>query len=105
MPAGPAAPIDWSAVVWHPILSALETRPGHWLMLDGFDRPHALIEFVRRGPDVGYKAVTWAPDAADRQLIGYYLTLRAATKSAHLRYVASLGNPGPPIANWGQGRN
>ena len=92
-------------MVWHPILTALETRPGHWLMLDGFDRPHALIEFVRRGPDVGYKAVTWAPDAADRQLIGYYLTLRAATKAAHLRYVASLGNPGPPIANWGQGRS
>ena len=27
-------------MVWHPILSALEIQPGHWQMLDGFDRPH-----------------------------------------------------------------
>jgi hypothetical protein len=70
-------------------------------MLDGFDQPHALIQIVRRGPEVGYKAVTWAAEAADRQLIGYYLTLRAATKASHMRYVRSLGNQGPPIA-WGQ---
>lgn len=88
-------------MVWHPILSALEIQPGHWQMLDGLDQPHALIEFVKRGPEVGYKAVTWAPGAADRQLIGYYRTLRAATKAAHMRYVGTLGNQGPPIA-WGQ---
>ena len=72
-------------------------------MLDGFDHPHALIEFVKRGPEVGYRAVTWAPEAADRQLIGYYLTLRAASKAAHMRYVGTLGNQGQPMA-WGHVR-
>lgn len=88
-------------MVWHPILSALEIHPGRWQMLDGFDQPHALIEIVKRGPEAGYKAVTWALGAADSQLIGYYLTLRAATKAAHLRYVGMLGNQGPPMAYGG----
>lgn len=69
-------------------------------MLDGFDQPHALIEFVKHGPEVGHKTVTWAPGAADRQLIGYYLTLRAAARAAHMRYIGTLGNQGPPMT-WG----
>lgn len=88
-------------MVWHPILSAFEIQPGHWQMLDGFDQPHALTEIVKRGPDVGYKVVIWAAVGADRQLIGYHLALRAATKAAHTRYASSLGDPGPPMAGWG----
>lgn len=42
-------------MVWHPILSALETSPGHSQMLDGSDQPHALIQIVRRGTRSGIK--------------------------------------------------
>lgn len=44
-------------------------------MLDGFDQLHALIEIVRRGPEVGYRAGAGAPEAADRYLIGCFLPL------------------------------
>jgi len=98
--AGPAAPIDWSEMVWHPLLAAVETTPGTWFLLDSYGQPHSVVRMVRRGDELGYRAETWTPEPDLRDLVGYYRTLRAATKAAHMRYVASLGNPGPPIA-WG----
>jgi hypothetical protein len=55
---------------------------------------------VRRGEELGYRSETWAPEPDLCDLVGYYRTPRAATKAAQMCCVASLGNPGPPIA-WG----
>jgi hypothetical protein len=76
---------------WHPVLAAREIEPGHWIMTDPYDRPYGVIRFLRRGGELGYRAVTWAPESADRKLIGYYRTLRAAAKQVHAVFVRSHG--------------
>ena len=74
---------------WHPLLAAREVEPGHWVMVDPHERAYGDIRFVRRGSEVGYRAVTWAEQSADRELIGYYRTLRAAAKATHSLFVRS----------------
>jgi hypothetical protein len=74
---------------WHPIMQAREYEPGHWVMFDARDQPAALIRFVRRGDELGYRVVSWAQDSADRELIGYYRTLRAATMAAHQHIITA----------------
>lgn len=72
---------------WHPIMAASEIEPGHWVMLDTNGKPYGVIRFLRRGDQLGYRSVTWAPDSKDRQLIGYYRNLRAAAAAVHRRFV------------------
>lgn len=73
---------------WHPILAAEEYEPAHWVMLDTYRQPYGMIRLVRRGDEVGYRAETWAQVAADRQLIGYYRTLRAAARMVHMHFIS-----------------
>ncbi len=74
---------------WHPVLAAREVEPGHWVMVDPHERPYGDIRFLRRGSELGYRAVTWAPESSARELIGYYRTLRAAATAAHALFVRS----------------
>jgi hypothetical protein len=84
---------------WHPVLAAREVEPGHWIMTDPYDRPYGVIRFLRRGSELGYRAVTWAPESGDRKLIGYYRTLRAAAKEVHIVFVrAHSADPDRPSA-------
>jgi hypothetical protein len=86
---------------WHPILAADEIEPGTWLMRGPLDEPYAVVRAVEIRSDRGYRSVTYAPESADRELIGYYRTLRAATKGAHVWWVATrspAGHPGPAYA-------
>lgn len=84
-------------MVWHPIMSTVETRPGCFVLQDGFDRPVAQIDFIRRGPDVGYRAERFVAGEAN-ELVGYFTTLLSATKAAHLRVVSTYAHQGGPIA-------
>lgn len=79
---------------WHPILAAQETEPGHWNMVAQYGECYAVVRMLRIDDEVGYRAVTWAERSEDRELIGYYRTLRAATYAAHMRFVRSHGQPG-----------
>lgn len=76
---------------WHPILAAQEYEPGQWVMLDTLERPYAMIDFIRRGEELGYRVTTWEQVSADREIIGYYRTLRAAASAGHRRYIATRG--------------
>jgi len=80
---------------WHPLLSAVETSPGEWMMMAQYGRCYGLIRLLEVGGEHGYRAVTWADESRDRQLIGYYRTLRAAAAAAHTRHLeAHAPRPG-----------
>ena len=74
---------------WHPIMSAVEIRPGMWRMMAQFGRCYATIKMVRRGDEVGYRV-----DGEDGQLLGYYTTLRGSARAAHTTYIAGHGPRG-----------
>lgn len=86
-----------STPAWHPILDAVEYQPGRWVTYDARNRPFALIDIIRRGGEVGYRANQWAQDAAQQNTIGYFTNLRAATAAAHQHYIRtrSAGNSHP----------
>jgi hypothetical protein len=79
---------------WHPMLSAVETEPGVWLMVAQFGEPYAIIRLIEIGKERGYRVVTASDKRADRELIGYYMTLRAATAAAHARWIRQHGTLG-----------
>jgi len=79
---------------WHPMLSAVETEPGVWLMVAQFGRPYAIIRIIEIGKERGYRVVTANEKRADRQLVGYYTTLKAATAAAHTRWIRGHGKLG-----------
>ncbi len=79
---------------WHPILAAVETTAGEWLMVPQDGDPYAVIRILTRGDETGYRAVTWAATSEDRKLIGYYRTLRGAAFAAHSRWIAGHAKPG-----------
>ena len=79
---------------WHPVLAAVELEPGHWELRDQYANSYAVIRIVRRGTEIGYRAVTWAEKSEDRRLVGYYRTLRSACAAAHRVYLRSHGRMG-----------
>lgn len=84
-----------STPAWHPILDAQEYQPGRWVTYDAYNNPFALIDFIRRGPELGYRVNEWAQNSADQKTIGYYTTLRAAVAAAHQRYIRTRSVPNP----------
>jgi len=85
---------------WHPILNAIEVAAGEWLMPDPLGEPYAVVRLVEVGGERGYRVVSYAPESADRTLIGYYGNLRAATRGANLWYVQACGWNGVPFIGW-----
>lgn len=81
---------------WHPLLAAVELEPGCWHMQDDYARPYGVIRLLRINGEAGYRVVTWAERSEDRELIGYFRTLRAAAMAAHRRFVRSHGQTGAP---------
>lgn len=79
---------------WHPMLSAVEREPGCWELTSQHGTRYAVIRLLEIGGERGYRVVTWAPRSADRELIGYYRTLRAAAAAGHRRWLRSLSRPG-----------
>ena len=80
---------------WHPILAAIEHEPGIWHMTDPTGKQYAIVRLLERDGELGYRAVTWAERSEDRQLIGYYTNLKAATMAAHMRFIGEHGQGGP----------
>jgi hypothetical protein len=72
---------------WHPLLSAVESEPGEWMMMAQYGRCYGVIRLLELGGERGYRVVTWAEQSSDRELVGYFRTLRAAAAAAHTRYL------------------
>ena len=86
---------------WHPVLAAVETSPGEWIMTGDVGRKYAVIRLLELGGERGYRAVTWAERSEDRELIGYYRTLRAAAGAAHKQWLSGLSPRGFAPDPWG----
>ena len=56
-------------------------------MVDPYDRPYGLLQLVRRGAELGYRADRRMKDDSTH-LVGYYRTLRAAASATHRSFVA-----------------
>ncbi|MFD1716050.1 hypothetical protein ACFSBZ_16365 [Amnibacterium flavum] len=86
--------MDSGRARWHPIFAAFEPKAGEWWLRDAFDRPYAIVAIVRRGDEVGYRAVTYAERAEEREVVGYYRRLLPALEAAHAHWIASHGPKG-----------
>lgn len=85
---------------WHPILAAVEVEVGTWQMVAQYGRVYAIVRLLEIGGERGYRVVTWAERSEDRNLVGYYRTLRAAAERAHGHFVKSHGSDGFAPAPW-----
>jgi len=85
---------------WHPIMAAVQGPTGTWRMIDAQGREYGVIEIrrVMNGEQVAYRANFRV------EVIGSAHTLRLACHKIHVAYLATMGNPGPPAADWGERR-
>ena len=81
---------------WHPVMACDEYEPGRWVMIPQHGQPYAMIMIVRHGSEVGYRVDTWAQRPADRSLIGYFRTLRAAAAAGHELFLRGHTAKTPP---------
>ncbi|NEM90786.1 hypothetical protein [Galbitalea soli] len=81
---------------WHPILAAVEAEPGLWFMMAQYGRCYGVIRQLQIAGERGYRAVTWAERSDERQLIGYFRTLRAACWATHQKFLSTHGQLGEP---------
>jgi hypothetical protein len=73
-------------VDWHPRRLAAGTE---WTMqVPGQPEPLAVIRRLRFGGRPVYRAVTWAPTSAGRELIGYFRSGDDAAVAVWRRYIA-----------------
>lgn len=79
---------------WHPLNSAVEVEPGQWWLVAQYGDRYAIIRLLEIGGELGYRAVTGEQEASQRQLIGYFRTLRGATERAHKHWLARQARPG-----------
>ena len=80
---------------WEPLLAAEEVEPGVWHMMAQYGRCYGIVRLLEIGGERGYRATTGEDDPGDRQLLGYFRTLRAATRFAHMAFVRRHGQTGP----------
>ena len=74
---------------WHPLHAAEEQSPGVWHLIDTLGRPYAVLQLIEIGGERGYRAVTWSERSEDRELLGYFRTLRSTAMVAHQLWLAS----------------
>ncbi len=78
---------DYSSRVaeWHPRRLA---RPVEWVLtVPGHPEPIAVIRRLKLAGRITFRAVTWAPRSAGRELIGYYPDGDTAAMACWRRYV------------------
>ncbi len=77
-------------MTWHPILSAVEREPAHWVMIDSLEHVYGDVQ-LRRTPDgPRYRAEYRG------QLIGWGTTLAGACSRIHQTYLDAMGPKGWP---------
>jgi len=69
-------------------------------MPDPLDRPYAVVKLLEVHGELGYRVVSYAPESTDRELIGYFGNLRAATRAANLWFVSGRAPMVPPNPGW-----
>ena len=55
-------------------------------MFDSFEKPYALIDMVKRGHELGYRATTWNAEKTAGVVIGYFRSVAGACSSVHHMY-------------------
>jgi hypothetical protein len=85
---------SWTYRLWHPLFAAVEVEPGVWHMVASTGETYGVVRLIEVAGERGYRAVTWAERSEDRQLIGYFRTLKVAVERTHQRWLASHGNGG-----------
>lgn len=78
-------------------MMAREFTPGQWIMEDSYQRPYAVITFVKRGGELGYRVQTWAQESDGRKIVGYFTSLRGAASAVHGMWI-NRGVPTRPDA-------
>lgn len=84
---------------WHPLLAAVEKRPGRWCLEDQSRREYGTVELRRvAGGELRYKAVY------GNDVIGWATTLRFACERVHAAHIKSHGPAAGPLgaAPWGK---
>lgn len=78
-------------------MAAVEGPTGTWRMIDPQDREYGTIEIrrVMNGEQIAYRVTMRG------EVIGWAHTLRLACHRVHVAHLATMGNPGPPAADWG----
>lgn len=69
--------------VWAPPWPPIQVSTDEWIVMRDDKRvPAAVIRRLRLGPreEMFFRVVTWAPESADRQLVGYFPTLAEADR-------------------------
>jgi hypothetical protein len=79
---------------WHPMNSAVEVEPGEWWLVAQYGDRYAIVRLLEIGGERGYRVVTGEASPADRVLIGYFRSLRAATERGHKHWLARQSRPG-----------
>jgi hypothetical protein len=79
---------------WHPLNAAVEVEPGTWWLIAQYGERYAIIVLLEIGSERGYRVVTGDDDPRQRQLVGYFRTLRAAAERGHHRWLAMQARPG-----------
>ncbi len=80
---------------WHPLLNARETVTGtEWQL--GIEAgsewyPRVVVLLLTISGELGYRVVTWAPTSAERRLVGYRTSLRAACELGWREYLRTAG--------------
>lgn len=83
---------------WHPVLAAVETRAGQWVLVDPDRREYGTVELVRArsrhvpdaAPERLYKCVRGG------EIIAWAQTLRTACMIVHRAYIAAHGPTAAP---------
>lgn len=87
---------------WHPLLAAREVEPGTWWMVAQYGERYGIIIALEIEDERGYRAVTGAEDPGQRELVGYFRTLRAAVEATHRGWLARHGTTGFAPNPWPQ---
>lgn len=73
------------SIEWHPRRLA---RPTEWtIRVPGQPEPIALVRLLHLRGRPTYRAVTWAPSSAGRELVGYFPSGDAAAVAVWRKYV------------------
>ncbi|MDR2294666.1 MAG: hypothetical protein LBE05_05630 [Microbacterium sp.] len=75
-------------MTWHPILSATEVEPAHWVMIDSLDHEYGDVQLRRTADGLRYRAEYRG------KLIGWGVTLADTCSRIHQAYLDSHGPQG-----------
>ena len=81
---------------WHPIMALVEDAPGFWRMVAQYGRCYGTIRLLKRGGELGYRADGIVLPGDEAELLGYFISLRAAAAAIHRHELSQTSVGGAP---------